>query len=81
MSSLLGEPRISLRVMAALTRVLKEVPAGAEVTIDGSRSVMIDYDVKEVLKDFFTRAEAEEIKVTFKGIDEDEIANLRTVGH
>ena len=66
---------------AALTRVLKEVPAGAEVTIDGSRSVMIDYDVKEVLKDFLTRAKAEEIKVTFKGIDEDEIANLRTVGH
>jgi ribosomal protein S12 methylthiotransferase accessory factor len=66
---------------AALTRVLKEVPAGAEVTIDGSRSVMIDYDVKEVLKDFFTRAKAEDIKVKFKGIDEDEIANLRTVGH
>ncbi len=66
---------------AALTRVLKEVPAAAEVTIDGSRSVMIDYDVKEVLKDFFTRAKAEDIKVTFKGIDEDEIANLRTVGH
>ena len=66
---------------ASLTRVLKEVPAGAEVTIDGSRSVMIDYDVKEVLKDFFTRAKAEDIKVTFKGIDEDEIANLRTAGH
>ncbi len=66
---------------AALTRVLKEIPAGAEVSIDGSRSVMIDYDVKEVLKDFFTRAKAEDIKVTFKGIDENEIANLRTVGH
>ncbi len=66
---------------AALTRVLGEVPAGAEVTIDGSRSVMIDYDVKEVLKDFFTRAKAEDINVTFKGVDEDEIVNLRTVGH
>jgi MFS superfamily sulfate permease-like transporter len=48
---------------AALTRVLREVPAKAEVTIDGSRSVIIDYDVKEVLKDFFTRATAEDIKV------------------
>ena len=66
---------------AALTRVLREVPAKAEVTIDGSRSVIIDYDVKEVLKDFFTRATAEDIKVKFKGIDADEIANLRTVGH
>ncbi len=66
---------------AALTRVLREVPAGAEVTIDGSRSVMIDYDVKEVLKDFFTRAEAEDIKMKFKGIDENEIASLRTVRH
>ena len=66
---------------AALTKVLREVPAGAEATIDGTRSAMIDYDVKEVLKDFLTRAKAEEIKVKLKGIDEDEIANLRPVGH
>jgi MFS superfamily sulfate permease-like transporter len=66
---------------AALTRGLREVPAGAEVTVDGSRSVMIDYDVKEVLKDFLTRAEAEGITVRFKGINEEEISNLRVVGH
>ncbi len=66
---------------AALTRGLRKIPAGAEVTVDGSRSVMIDYDVKEVLKDFLTRAEMEGITVRFKGINEEEISNLRVVGH
>jgi MFS superfamily sulfate permease-like transporter len=66
---------------AAFTRVLGEIPAGAEVTIDGTRSVMIDYDVKEVLKNFLIRAEAEGIIVRLKGIDADEIAGLRTTGH
>lgn len=66
---------------AALTKVLVEIPAGAEVTIDGSRSVMIDYDVKEVLKNFFTRAKAEGITVHLKGIDADEIADLPTIAH
>ena len=66
---------------AALTRVLQEIPAGADVTIDGSRSVMIDFDVKEVLKNFLTRANAEDITVRLRGIDKNEIIDLRTMGH
>ena len=66
---------------AALTRLLQEVPAGSEVTIDGSRSVMIDYDVKEVLKNFLTRARAEGITVRLKGLDKNEIAAMPTMDH
>ncbi len=66
---------------AALTRVLKEIPAGSNITIDGSRSVMIDYDDKEVLKNFLTRANAEDITVRLKGIDKDEIVDLKTMDH
>jgi hypothetical protein len=66
---------------AAFTRALREIPTGAEVTIDGTRSVMVDYDVKEVLKNFLTRAKVENITVHLKGIDEEEIAELPTLGH
>ncbi|CAB1082952.1 Na(+)-dependent bicarbonate transporter BicA [Olavius algarvensis Delta 1 endosymbiont] len=66
---------------AALTKVLWEIEAGVEVTIDGSRSVMLDYDVKEVLKYFLTHAQAIGITVHFKGIDQAEIADLQTTGH
>jgi len=66
---------------AALTKVLWEIEAGVEVTIDGSRSEIVDYDVKEVLKNFLTHAEAAGITVRFRGIDEAEIAGLETTGH
>ena len=66
---------------AAFTKALREIPTGAEVTIDGTRSVMVDYDVKEVLKNFLTRAKVENITVHLKGIDEEEIAKLPTLGH
>jgi len=66
---------------AALTKVLWEIQAGVEVTIDGSRSEAVDYDVKEVLKNFLTHAEASGITVHFKGIDGAEIAGLPTTGH
>jgi hypothetical protein len=42
---------------------------------------MIDYDVKEVLKDFLTRSRVEGIRVKFEGIDEKEIDNMQTTGH
>ena len=42
---------------------------------------MVDYDVKEVLKYFLTLANAENITVHLKGIDEKEIAAQPTLGH
>lgn len=61
---------------ASLTKALREPQPGCNVTIDGSNSVMIDYDVREVLKNFLIRAKAEGIEVTLMGLDEEEILNL-----
>jgi hypothetical protein len=50
-------------------RALAEVPAGARVVIDASRSMSIDHDVFEILQDFRQRAVVENIDVTFEGLD------------
>ncbi len=66
---------------ASVVRALAEVPPGGEVTIDGSHSVAIDYDVKEVIKDFLVRAESEGITVRLIGLDREEIHNVPSTAH
>ena len=42
---------------------------------------MVDYDVKEVLKNDLTCADAETVTSQLKGTEGNEIVDLRTVGH
>lgn len=60
---------VSFLNRATVMRELAEIPAGARVVIDASRSVSIDHDVFEILQDFRQRAVAENIDVTFEGLD------------
>jgi len=59
---------VSFLNKAAIVRGLREVPGGSRVTIDGSRSVAIDDDVLEVLRDFSIRAEQEAIELDMLGV-------------
>jgi MFS superfamily sulfate permease-like transporter len=49
---------------AALKRILREVPPDCELTIDMSGTRIIDHDVREVIDDFATHAEADGIRLT-----------------
>ncbi len=60
---------VSFLNRVTVMRALAEVPAGARVVIDASRSMSIDHDVFEILQDFRQRADAENIDVTFEGLD------------
>ncbi len=49
-------------------RALAAIPAGAKVVIDASRSVSIDHDVYEIIKDFEQRAALVGIDLTVDGL-------------
>lgn len=71
-----GEMRIRLTEhmtflnKAALKRILREVPKGSTVTIDMSDTRILDHDVQEVIQDFATHAEADDIKLQIEGEDQ-----------
>ena len=48
---------------AGIKRTLDELPHGARVVIDGSRSVDLDNDVREIIEDFVEGAPARNIRV------------------
>lgn len=47
---------------------LKNIPEGAEVVIDGSRSKIIDHDIKEVIQNFILNSKTKNIQVKLIGI-------------
>jgi MFS superfamily sulfate permease-like transporter len=47
---------------------LATIPEGTHVVIDGSRSKVLDFDVREILRDFYTSAPARDIKVELRGL-------------
>ena len=52
-------------------RVLEQlaaIPASSRVVIDGTRSKVIDFDVREMLRDFRTSAPTRDITVEFRGL-------------
>jgi SulP family sulfate permease len=52
-------------------RVLEQlaaIPDGARVVIDASRSKVVDFDVREILRDFKTSAPARDIAVDLRGL-------------
>jgi len=59
---------VSFLNRAAVMRALAAVPEGSRVVIDASRSVNIDHDVYEIIRDFEQRAVADNIDLTIKGL-------------
>lgn len=55
---------------ASIQRKLNETPSGSDIIIDGSKSIYIDKDVVEVIKDFIGYARYTNITVEVKGIPE-----------
>jgi MFS superfamily sulfate permease-like transporter len=58
---------VSFLNRAAVVRALAAIPAGAKVVIDASRSMNVDHDVYEIVKEFEQRAAAEGIDLTLVG--------------
>ncbi|MGE0448725.1 MAG: SulP family inorganic anion transporter [Vicinamibacterales bacterium] len=59
---------VSFLNRASIMRTLKNIPAGARVEIDATRSASIDHDVYEIIKDFERRAQIEGIDLSIKGL-------------
>jgi MFS superfamily sulfate permease-like transporter len=57
----------------SIKKELSEVNAGAKVTIDMSKSVIIDHDVLEIIEDFKKQAEAKNIDVELIGKDREQV--------
>jgi hypothetical protein len=51
-----------------ILQLLKSIPEGSEVIIDGTKSKIIDFDIYEILKDFEISAKSKNIKLSLKGI-------------
>ena len=49
---------------------LDKVPDGSKVVIDGSKSISIHPDVREIIKDFETHAKFANIDLVVKGMKE-----------
>jgi MFS superfamily sulfate permease-like transporter len=61
---------VSFLNRAAIMRTLAAIQPGTKVTIDATRSMHIDLDVFEILKDFEQRAARTGIDVTIHGLNE-----------
>jgi MFS superfamily sulfate permease-like transporter len=61
---------VSFLNKAAILEALAAIPPGAKVEIDATRSVNIDHDVYEILKDFEQRARLLDIDLRLRGLDE-----------
>jgi MFS superfamily sulfate permease-like transporter len=59
---------VSFLNRAAIMRALAAIPPGAKVVIDASRSMSIDHDVYEIIKDFEQRAVLVGIDLTVDGL-------------
>jgi MFS superfamily sulfate permease-like transporter len=55
---------------ANIMETLSKVPDGSTVTIDGSKSISIHPDVREIIRDFETHASFSNIQLTVKGLKE-----------
>lgn len=51
---------------AHLQRILRSIPDGAQVMIDGSTSVFVDHDIADLVRDFVRRGPSQNIVVTLK---------------
>jgi MFS superfamily sulfate permease-like transporter len=61
---------VSFLNRAAVMRALDAIPPGSKVEIDATRSMSIDYDVYELLKEFEQRAKNQDIDLTIRGLSD-----------
>ncbi len=60
---------VSFLNKGSIQLTLDELPANSKVIVDGTKTVQIDYDVQEVIYNFWNHAEERGITVTLKNID------------
>jgi len=65
--------QVSFLNKGSILQELNQVPDGAKVVIDASRSKVIDFDVVEIIRDFETNAKERGITVEVKGFTEDKV--------
>ncbi len=54
---------------AKLRKIFDEIPEGSVLTIDGSESVFVDYDILEIVSEYHNKAGYKNIKLNLKGIE------------
>ncbi len=69
MYSLALSEHVSFLNKGSIQLVLDELENGATISIDGSKTLKIDYDVQEVLYNFWANASQREITVELKNVD------------
>ncbi len=52
-----------------LRKTLDQIPEDSVLTIDGSRSDFIDYDILEIISEYYSKAEDRNIRLILKGIE------------
>lgn len=60
---------VSFLNKGSIQLVLDDLPKGSHISIDGSKTVQIDYDVQEVLYNFWSNASQREIEVELVNVD------------
>ena len=73
-SSRIGKD-VSFLNKAGILKSLDEIPDGSKVTIDATKTVNIDYDVLEIIRDFVEKAKINDIDLTIEGLDESRSEN------
>jgi MFS superfamily sulfate permease-like transporter len=58
---------VSFLNKAAILETLDQIPENSKVEIDGTRSMHIDYDVYEIIRDYEEKAKMRNIELTLKG--------------
>ncbi len=57
---------VSFLQKASIQKMLRSIPAGSSVLIDGSNSVFVDNDIVDLVEDFIEKGKATGITVTLK---------------
>lgn len=57
---------VSFLQKASIQKMLRSIPSGSSVMIDGSSSVFVDNDIVDLVEDFVEKAKANDITVTLK---------------
>lgn len=60
---------VSFLNKGSILKILNEMPDNSTVTIDGSESKVIDYDIYEIINDFKTNAKSRKINLQLKGVN------------
>ena len=64
---------------ASIMNTLSEIPNGAKVVIDASKSINIDQDVIEIIREFETNADYRDIDLTIKKREKRGVSNQRRI--